>query len=73
MSGKYATTRSTHRKYVDGVVREIRNTARAVAEGRVGDTPKALDTVYFGGGTPSLVSPSFLAEVMRLASLRAQR
>ena len=42
------------RQYVDAVQREIRSRARA----------EAADTVYFGGGTPSLLAPSEIAAVI---------
>ncbi|KAF8067246.1 hemW [Scenedesmus sp. PABB004] len=55
-------TRDRMAAYVDLVVREIRATAP------LGGAP--LETVSFGGGTPSLVPPALLEEL--LGALRAQ-
>src|SRR3954447_11800830 len=46
-------------RYVDGLVAEIR---RAGGPGRV-----AADTIYFGGGTPSLLEPSEVARILDAA------
>src|SRR5438874_13176141 len=48
------------RRYVDALEQEIRQGARPEAQG-----PRApsADTIFFGGGTPSLLEP---AEVARL-------
>jgi len=48
--------RSLEADYFDALVREV------VA--RRGETEAALDTVYFGGGTPSYVDPKGLASVL---------
>lgn len=54
------TGRETEKLYFDAVVREART--------RAGEVEGPLDTVYFGGGTPSYVEPSSLDRV--LAALR---
>jgi oxygen-independent coproporphyrinogen-3 oxidase len=46
-------------RYVDGLIAEIR---RAGGPGRV-----AADTIYFGGGTPSLLDPSEVARILEAA------
>jgi oxygen-independent coproporphyrinogen-3 oxidase len=43
------------RQYVDRLSNEIR-LSRAAAEGVRASLPRAVDTIYFGGGTPSLLS-----------------
>src|SRR3984885_10171195 len=54
-SGVYAADRM--QRYVERVCEEIR-VARAAAERLGARLPGAVDTVYFGGGTPSLLSGS---------------
>ncbi len=54
------TGRETERDYFDAVVAEI--------GARAGEVPGPLDTVYFGGGTPSFAEPGSLARVV--AALR---
>ena len=54
------TGRETERPYFDAVVREAR--------ARAGEVEGPLETVYFGGGTPSYAEPSNLGRV--LAALR---
>src|ERR1041385_8297000 len=44
-------------RYVAGVVSEI-------ASWREVDQPESVDTIYFGGGTPSLLSPAQLKALM---------
>jgi oxygen-independent coproporphyrinogen-3 oxidase len=46
-------------RYVEGLIAEIR---RAGARGRA-----AADTIYFGGGTPSLLEPSEVARILDAA------
>lgn len=48
--------------YVDRVCGEIRG-ARGKAESLGAELPGRVDTVYFGGGTPSLLPPAMLAEI----------
>ncbi|MBA3950165.1 MAG: radical SAM protein, partial [Acidobacteria bacterium] len=59
------------RAYVEAVAREIalRGTGREGAERGVGAPPERIDTIYFGGGTPSLLSPEEAARL--LAASRA--
>lgn len=54
------TGRETETAYFDALVREVR--------ARAGEVAGPLDTVYFGGGTPSFVEPASLERV--LAALR---
>src|SRR5438067_8161735 len=42
-------------QYVDRVCEEIRR-SQAAAQGIAAALPRAVDTIYFGGGTPSLLS-----------------
>ncbi len=52
--------------YVRAVCREIAEFPRLVCENQIADVPEAVvDTVYFGGGTPSLLEPSSLALVIK--------
>ena len=54
--------------YAEAVCREIAEFERL--PGRpAACTPAAIDTVYFGGGTPSLLDPAALAKI--LDALRA--
>jgi oxygen-independent coproporphyrinogen III oxidase len=47
-------------RYVDAVVREI-----DAHSGRGVQSPPAADTIYFGGGTPSLLEPQEIARIIR--------
>ena len=56
--------------YVDAVCREIREFPRLRRENGIDEIiGGAVDTVYFGGGTPSLLEPNGLAQIM--AAIRA--
>src|ERR1700678_3124345 len=52
-SGVFAADRMQH--YVERICEEIRD-ARAAAQKLEAHLPQAMDTLYFGGGTPSLLS-----------------
>jgi oxygen-independent coproporphyrinogen-3 oxidase len=55
--------------YVDRLCAELR-AARAAAAGLGADLPLRVDTVYFGGGTPSLLEPGHLERIF--AALRRE-
>src|SRR5438874_9860594 len=55
-----------HRRYADAVIAEI-DARRAAFEGR------ALASVFFGGGTPSLWDAGELARVLAAVRARAER
>src|ERR1700681_3175243 len=51
--------------YVRAVCREITEFPRLLRENGIADVPEAVvDTVYFGGGTPSLLEPASLAQII---------
>ncbi|WP_158945557.1 radical SAM family heme chaperone HemW [Granulicella sp. S190] len=56
-------------QYVDRLCGEIRG-AHAAAEKISASLPRVVDTIYFGGGTPSLLSGEQFAEIFR--SLRGE-
>jgi oxygen-independent coproporphyrinogen III oxidase len=66
-SGAFAPERM--QSYVDRLTHEIRN-ARAVAQNLEADLPNAADTLYFGGGTPSLLSAAQFRQIFQ--HLRAE-
>jgi oxygen-independent coproporphyrinogen III oxidase len=52
--------------YVRAVCREIPGFPRLLRENGIADVPEAVvDTVYFGGGTPSLLEPGSLAQIIQ--------
>lgn len=57
------TDTSLERRYVAALSREVR-AGLAVAAPSAGPPP-AADTIYFGGGTPSLLDPSDIAALLR--------
>ena len=51
--------------YVRAVCREITEFRRLLREKGIADVSEAVvDTVYFGGGTPSLLEPTSLAQII---------
>ena len=51
--------------YVHAVCREIAEYPRALAENGIAEVAQpVVDTVYFGGGTPSLLEPAHLTEII---------
>ena len=51
--------------YVQAVCREIAEFPRLLRENGIANVPEAVvDTVYFGGGTPSLLEPASLAQII---------
>jgi oxygen-independent coproporphyrinogen-3 oxidase len=51
--------------YAGAICREIADYPRLLREYRIAEVPEAVvDTVYFGGGTPSLLDPTGLARVL---------
>lgn len=52
-------------RYVNSLIREITNWTEV-------DTPPAVDTIYFGGGTPSLLTPSQIEPILNAVHGRFQ-
>jgi oxygen-independent coproporphyrinogen-3 oxidase len=63
-------SRDLYAPYVEAVCREVAEYPRLLQESRIAEVSNAaVDTVYFGGGTPSLLDPAGLARI--LDSMRA--
>jgi oxygen-independent coproporphyrinogen-3 oxidase len=62
-------SRAVFERYVDRVCEDVRK-ARALAAGMGGRIEDAVDSIYFGGGTPSLLEPTQLGRMF--AAVRAQ-
>src|ERR1700760_4700902 len=61
-SGVFGAERMQH--YVDRLCCEIRG-AHAAAERIEASRPRAVDTIYFGGGTPGLLSGEQFAKIFQ--------
>jgi oxygen-independent coproporphyrinogen-3 oxidase len=66
-SGVYPA--SEHARYVDRLIEDLR--AAGAWAGRMGvELPRRVDSVYLGGGTPSLLAPELLARLF--AAMRSE-
>jgi oxygen-independent coproporphyrinogen-3 oxidase len=66
-SGVYPA--SDHERYVDRVIEDM-GAAGAWATGMGVELPRRVDTIYLGGGTPSLLAPELIARLF--TALRAE-
>jgi oxygen-independent coproporphyrinogen-3 oxidase len=66
-SGVYPA--SEHARYVERLIDEMRG-ARKWSENLRTELPTSVDTIYLGGGTPSLLEPELIAQLF--ASIRAE-
>ncbi len=58
-----------HARYVDRVIEDLRGAGAWAAEMGVA-LPRGVDTIYFGGGTPSVLAPELVARLF--AAIRAE-
>jgi oxygen-independent coproporphyrinogen-3 oxidase len=64
-------SRELYAPYVEAVCREIHDYPRLLQGSGIAAVPDAtVDTVYFGGGTPSLLEPGGLARILDVARSR---
>ncbi len=54
--------------YVQALCREIKAAAQAEGDFRVGAKERVVDTVFIGGGTPSLLKPAQMEQIMEALS-----
>jgi oxygen-independent coproporphyrinogen-3 oxidase len=66
-SGVYPA--SEHERYVDRLIQDLREAEKRAAQIGV-DLPRRVDTIYLGGGTPSLLAPELIARLF--ATMRAE-
>jgi oxygen-independent coproporphyrinogen-3 oxidase len=59
-SGVYPA--SEHASYVDRLIEDLRSSGKWAARMGV-ELPRRVDTIYLGGGTPSLLAPELLARI----------
>ncbi len=59
-SGVYPA--SQHARYVDRLIEDLRSAAEWAATADV-ELPRRVDTIYLGGGTPSLLAPDLVARL----------
>ncbi len=60
---------SDHARYVDRVIEDLRISAKWAREFEV-ELPRNVDSVYLGGGTPSLLAPDLIARLF--AAMRSE-
>src|ERR1700761_6260521 len=60
---------SQHRRYVERLIEDLQGAAAWAARAGV-ELPRRVDTVYLGGGTPSLLSPELLGKLF--GAMRAE-
>ncbi len=58
-----------HTRYIERLIDEMRS-ARQWSENLRADLPARIDTIYLGGGTPSLLEPDLIAQLF--AAIRAE-
>ena len=58
-----------HTRYIERLIDEMRS-ARQWSENLRADLPARVDTIYLGGGTPSLLEPDLIAQLF--AAIRAE-
>jgi len=66
-SGVYPA--SEHARYIQRLINEMRG-ARKWSENIAADLPAHVDTIYLGGGTPSLLEPNLIGDLF--AAIRAE-
>ena len=59
-SGVYPA--SEHEQYADRLIEDLREAGKRAAQMGV-DLPRIVDTIYLGGGTPSLLAPALIARL----------
>src|SRR5271169_854634 len=57
-------SKSLYEPYVDAVCREIRDWKRLYAQAGTGGGESVVDTIYIGGGTPSLFKTEELLKLL---------
>lgn len=64
--GFYSTTQlSMHARYVEALIREMDMRRHTVAYTPTGNGTYAADTIYIGGGTPSILAPVEIERILR--------
>ena len=66
-SGVYPA--SDHNRYIDRLIQDLSEARQWAAQNGV-DLPRHVDTVYLGGGTPSLLAPELLGRLFK--AMRSQ-